>query len=154
MTLTIDELLKESECEDLEFKESKFKLPKSFWETVCAFLNRDGGKILLGVNDAKEVTKAVGANGGVNGGVNVGVNFHDDYLEDNALINIMKLIMMNEANKAKEIATLSNVAQRTIERKLKKLKEQDFIFFEGVPKTGEYKLTEKGLKYMKRRELG
>ncbi len=34
-----------------EFKESKSKLNKDIYETVCAFLNRDGGDILLGVRD-------------------------------------------------------------------------------------------------------
>ncbi|MDK2910956.1 MAG: ATP-dependent helicase RecG, partial [Bacteroidales bacterium] len=39
----------------VEFKECKNKLPKSIYETVCAFLNRNGGDILLGVNDNKEI---------------------------------------------------------------------------------------------------
>ena len=34
-----------------EFKESKSKLNKDLYETVCAFLNRDGGDILLDVSD-------------------------------------------------------------------------------------------------------
>ncbi|MCU0595602.1 MAG: ATP-binding protein [Desulfobacterota bacterium] len=35
----------------LEFKEAAQSLPKSFFETVCAFLNLDGGLIILGVAD-------------------------------------------------------------------------------------------------------
>lgn len=35
----------------LEFKEADHALPDNFFETVCAFLNRDGGTILLGVED-------------------------------------------------------------------------------------------------------
>ena len=53
---TIKHLLKKGEGIDLEFKEAKSSLNKSFWETVCAFLNRDGGKILLGVDDNGAIT--------------------------------------------------------------------------------------------------
>jgi ATP-dependent DNA helicase RecG len=53
---TIKQLLKKGEGIDLEFKEAKSSLNKSFWETVCAFLNRDGGKILLGVDDNGAIT--------------------------------------------------------------------------------------------------
>jgi ATP-dependent DNA helicase RecG len=41
---------------DLEFKEAAQSLPKSFFETVCAFLNLDGGLIILGVADDGTVT--------------------------------------------------------------------------------------------------
>ncbi len=40
----------------LEFKEAADTLPRSFFETVCAFLNLDGGLILLGVADDGTVT--------------------------------------------------------------------------------------------------
>ena len=40
----------------LEFKEAAQSLPKSFFETVCAFLNLDGGLIILGVADDGTVT--------------------------------------------------------------------------------------------------
>ncbi len=35
----------------LEYKEALGALPKNFFETVCAFLNRDGGEIVLGLDD-------------------------------------------------------------------------------------------------------
>jgi len=35
----------------LEFKEARESLPKTFFETICAFLNMDGGLIVLGVAD-------------------------------------------------------------------------------------------------------
>lgn len=35
----------------IEFKECKEACPKSAFETVCSFLNRNGGNLLLGVND-------------------------------------------------------------------------------------------------------
>lgn len=40
----------------LEYKEAADSLPRNFFETVCAFLNRDGGQIVLGVADDGEVT--------------------------------------------------------------------------------------------------
>jgi ATP-dependent DNA helicase RecG len=40
----------------LEFKEAGNGLPKTFFETVCAFLNMDGGLIVLGVADDSTVT--------------------------------------------------------------------------------------------------
>ena len=38
-----------------EFKEAKDKLPKSLFETVCAFLNTKGGKKYLGVDDKGKI---------------------------------------------------------------------------------------------------
>ena len=39
----------------VEFKSCKDQLPQSIYETVCSFLNRNGGDILLGVKDNKEI---------------------------------------------------------------------------------------------------
>ena len=44
-------LLAQGEGIQLEFKAAAHALPDNFFETVCAFLNRDGGTILLGVED-------------------------------------------------------------------------------------------------------
>ena len=46
----------QSEGLTLEYKEAAFSLPKNLFETVCAFLNRDGGLIVLGVADDGTVT--------------------------------------------------------------------------------------------------
>ncbi len=46
----INQLLKQKESINLEFKEAKRDVPKDLYETVCAFLNREGGIILLGVD--------------------------------------------------------------------------------------------------------
>ena len=40
---------------DVEFKESKNALIKDVFDIVCSFNNRNGGHILLGVNDKREV---------------------------------------------------------------------------------------------------
>ena len=51
----IHELLKQKESINLEFKEAKRDVPKDLYETVCAFLNREGGIILLGVENSGHV---------------------------------------------------------------------------------------------------
>jgi len=54
MTMTLEELkkyLKHRENERLEFKESKNKLDRSSFDTICAFLNNKGGILILGVDD-------------------------------------------------------------------------------------------------------
>ena len=53
--LIIKNIINQGEKINTEFKEAKNKLPKNLFETVCAFLNRFGGNIILGVNDNKEV---------------------------------------------------------------------------------------------------
>jgi ATP-dependent DNA helicase RecG len=47
----IKQLLQQPEGLRLEFKEAKAALPSNLFETICAFLNRSGGDILLGVAD-------------------------------------------------------------------------------------------------------
>ena len=51
---TIIKLLSIGENREIEFKESKNKLPKSIWETYSSFCNTRGGIIVLGI---KEDTK-------------------------------------------------------------------------------------------------
>lgn len=50
----LKEILQKGESIDTEFKASHFELNKDAFETICAFLNRRGGHLLLGVmNDGK-----------------------------------------------------------------------------------------------------
>ena len=49
-------LIARGEGVDCEFKASRRQLPGSVYETVCAFLNRHGGALLLGVTDKGAVT--------------------------------------------------------------------------------------------------
>ena len=51
----LKELIAKGEGIDIEFKESKSKLNKDLFDTICAFLNRIGGHIFLGVKDNKQV---------------------------------------------------------------------------------------------------
>ncbi|PCI61296.1 MAG: hypothetical protein COB35_06865 [Gammaproteobacteria bacterium] len=65
-----------------------------------------------------------------NVGVNVGVNI--------SKTNVFDFIAQNQPTKAKNIAEYFNVSQRTIERYLKQLKNNDKIDFKGATKTGGY----------------
>lgn len=49
-------LLSLGESIRLEYKEAANDLPRNLFETICAMLNREGGDILLGVNDDGQVT--------------------------------------------------------------------------------------------------
>lgn len=51
----IIELIQGGEKVDVEFKESKTAINKDVYSTVCAFNNRIGGHLILGVNDRKEI---------------------------------------------------------------------------------------------------
>ena len=56
--MTIEEIIKliqNGEKIDVEFKESKDSLTKNIFDSVCSFNNRNGGHILLGINDKKEI---------------------------------------------------------------------------------------------------
>lgn len=52
----IQNILNQGEGVTVEFKSAGKELPKNLFETVCAFLNRNGGTILLGIGDNKKVT--------------------------------------------------------------------------------------------------
>jgi ATP-dependent DNA helicase RecG len=52
----IKRLVTEREGLRLEFKEASKTLPGNLFETICSMLNREGGDILLGVNDAGSIT--------------------------------------------------------------------------------------------------
>ncbi|MDY0279825.1 MAG: putative DNA binding domain-containing protein [Salinivirgaceae bacterium] len=52
-TEKIKELIQQGEGLTIEFKRSREDLPVNLFETGCAFLNRNGGAILLGVKDDK-----------------------------------------------------------------------------------------------------
>jgi ATP-dependent DNA helicase RecG len=45
-------LVSQGEGITLEFKECRDSLGRDVYETVCAFLNRQGGNLPLGVSDA------------------------------------------------------------------------------------------------------
>jgi len=51
----LKEIISKGEGIDIEFKESRISLNKDTFETVCAFLNRNGGHLILGVKDNGEI---------------------------------------------------------------------------------------------------
>ena len=53
--IKIQNLISDGESMTVEFKESKNQLNKDVYETVCAFSNRAGGHILLGVKDSGSI---------------------------------------------------------------------------------------------------
>ena len=55
----LKELLKGREKRTLEYKRAWNEVPKNMFDTVCAFLNRDGGVIVLGVEDNGQIKKGV-----------------------------------------------------------------------------------------------
>jgi ATP-dependent DNA helicase RecG len=55
MNINITKILEQGEGISIEFKKATKELPKTLFETICAFLNRNGGVILLGVDDNKKV---------------------------------------------------------------------------------------------------
>jgi len=52
---TLYELLDGLEWKDIELKESRIKVPDSAYESVSAFLNTEGGHIVLGVDDDRNI---------------------------------------------------------------------------------------------------
>ena len=60
--MTYDELKRitqQREKRTIEYKEAWSELPGNLFETVCAFLNRDGGVIVLGAHDDGSITDGV-----------------------------------------------------------------------------------------------
>ena len=61
MTEKVEELLLQGEGIEVEFKTAQFELNKDTFETICAFLNRKGGHLLLGVNNNGKVEGVIEA---------------------------------------------------------------------------------------------
>ena len=56
VTDKIKNIIKSGEGISIEFKKCRVELPNNVYETVCSFLNRSGGELLLGVKDDGTVT--------------------------------------------------------------------------------------------------
>lgn len=54
-TSQLQHIIQQGESITVEFKTSKEKLNKDAFDSICAFLNRRGGYLILGVNDQKEI---------------------------------------------------------------------------------------------------
>jgi ATP-dependent DNA helicase RecG len=55
----VKSLIAKGEGVSLEFKTCRSQLNRDVYETVCAFLNRHGGTLLLGVNDSGQISGIV-----------------------------------------------------------------------------------------------
>ena len=55
-TARLKRIAAQGEGLDREFKAAKTALPKSAFESICAFLNQDGGTVLLGIEDSGEIS--------------------------------------------------------------------------------------------------
>jgi ATP-dependent DNA helicase RecG len=55
----VKKLLRQGEGIRIEYKEAKNQLPGDTFDTICAFLNHDGGDLILGVSNNGDV---IGAN--------------------------------------------------------------------------------------------
>lgn len=53
---TILDIISNGEGLTVEFKRSREKIPTDVYQTICAFLNRSGGKVFLGVGDDGSIT--------------------------------------------------------------------------------------------------
>ena len=58
----LNKILNQGEGTRVEFKVSQGGIPLSFYDSVCSFLNREGGVILLGVKDDGTVVGLDGQN--------------------------------------------------------------------------------------------
>lgn len=48
-------LIQNGENSKVEFKEAKYDFPRTAYESICAFLNGNGGVVILGVNDNADI---------------------------------------------------------------------------------------------------
>ena len=55
-TKELNKLLKDGEGTHIEYKEARSNMPSDLFESVCSFLNKEGGTILLGVDNDGNVT--------------------------------------------------------------------------------------------------
>ena len=55
MINNLKKIIAKGETQKVEFKRAAFDFPKDAFETICAFLNTDGGILLLGVTDDGEI---------------------------------------------------------------------------------------------------
>ena len=51
----LKKIIEQGEGTQVQFKTAYFALPKTLFETICGFLNRNGGHLLLGVKDDKTI---------------------------------------------------------------------------------------------------
>ncbi|MGV0960282.1 MAG: helix-turn-helix domain-containing protein [Limnohabitans sp.] len=123
--------LKAGETQTQEFKSS---FDKACIETMVAFANAKGGRVLVCVTDRGAIQgttlgKSEGVIEGANGGVGGGVNTPEA---------LRQIILKTPGLNAASLVERSAKPLRTVERWLKQLKDQGHIEFRGALKTGGY----------------
>jgi ATP-dependent DNA helicase RecG len=112
---------------------SGIKRALSLWPKIAFTDDRDGCLFTATVHRIPSKVQlpeqAVGASGGASGGVSGGVN---------TAANLLTLAKTHPGLNVADLVRLSEKPQRTIERWLKQLKDQDLIEFKGATKTGGY----------------
>ena len=119
-------LIKSGESTGIEFKECGRELGKSVYETVYAFLNRNGGELLLGVKD-----------NGVIAGIEIGVRNIVKYSE----IYTKSIPQFIEENIFKIIIPLTEQVTEQV------IYEEKITAFCAVPKSGAEIMEHLGLKH-------
>jgi len=128
MNIHIEHILKKGEGISVEFKRAEKEMPKSLFETICAFLNRSGGIILLGVSDDGTVL-------GVQ--EDVAEKLKKNCTKD-CTKEILLLIKNNPTVTTMELAEKLNVARRTIANYINILKKENKITRIDGRKTGKW----------------
>lgn len=116
----IQDILRRGEGLSIEFKQAKTELPKNLFETVCAFLNREGDifETFVPLMTTKETTKEM----------------------SEKELEIISLIIENKAISAVEIALHLGMSADGVRYYLKKMKNKGVLSRKGPTKGGEWKL--------------
>ena len=131
----IMEMLSVGENKEVEFKESKNKLPKSIWETYSAFCNSRGGIIVLGIKENKENNVCTIE----------GVDNYNNILKDfwNTINNKEKISFNNLNDDNIEISKIDNKTIIIINVPIANRRNKP-IYINNNPITGTYKRYHEG----------
>ena len=165
MNLRIQQLIEAGESRTVEFKTARSALNDDLFETVCAFLNRDGGDILLGVRNLFRYCKAYAghdpelmendvfrfeltlkdASGTSSGttsesGSGTGSETVSEKTSEKTSEKILKLADANPEITIAELAEKTGVTTRSIERNLRKLQSVGSLRRIGPDKGGRWEV--------------
>jgi predicted HTH transcriptional regulator len=114
----IKEKITQGEGLNVEFKTASDTLPRTVFETICAFLNRKGGYIFLGVKDNGKIE-----------GINEELNVPNPE-------KVLTLLRENPNITAKEMADITSFSIRTVRNILADLTKENIIERQGADKSG------------------
>lgn len=118
----IKHITKQREKRTIEYKEAYSELPGNLFETVCAFLNRDGGVIVLGVHDDGTITDGVSRN------IYKYVPLYTDkqpVIDDENVYTVKMALptLMNAENSVRQEG-VTETTQKTTEKIMEKIREK------------------------------